>query len=810
MTTKSDLITTIASTPGLSGEYARRLHSRFTEWSKLRDGKEKEWLRSLRQFKGIYDPEDLARIEKNASKVYPKITRAKVRKLLSRLRQILFPSTELNWTIDPTPNPTLPEEIERAIAQALFQSMNPPQEPQEQGEAGGLTGFQGQGSPPPPEPRIPTGDEILAAVMQFARATSEAMKTEIQDQLAEMNYEEEVGAEVLRSGIMYGTGCAKGILVSKRKIKKYDVSPTGDWKGKVVEVKLPAISFTPIWNYYPDMSSQTQEGCQGEFERHVLSKSQLLALASRSDFESAAIKTYLRDNPDGDCEYTQWERDLMILDTTASGSNIIRIDGSTEKSGTHGIPRGRRYEVLEYWGTLDSREVEEIGGAAPEEESYTSDQINAWVLGGSRNGSCLIKSSLNELSNTRSPFNLFFFESDESSIFGDGLPKVMRDSQSAMCSSSRMVLDNGAICAGPQLEVNVDLLAQGVDYTSMHARKMWLREGTGMDAQYAALRNIQIDSHIPELISIFNLFREIGNEETALPENIGTEPGNNETVGAMSMRMGQLNVSVLDIARNFDKFTEGIIDGMYHWNMDFNDKAYIKGDYEVQARGSASLVMKEVRMQALVQLKSVLDPDDWSYIKRKEWIGEVFKAHDIPTSLLRSEEERADYIEKVTDQKLQDLQYAQMEAEIEYRKASALHMVAKSKEKEAEIGVNDGTDETERMMAYEDQRRLNEKHAADLMALENKQVLAEQKHKINTALTIGKGIADLNASREQSTLNREIATSDMTHNAIKTAADVQGKQEINKAKAESIRKAPKIVKVASKGGAAGGNRKKTP
>jgi hypothetical protein len=99
----------------------------------------------------------------------------------------------------------------------------------------------------------------------------------------------------------------------------------------------------------------------------------------------------------------------------------------------------------------------------------------------------------------------------------------------------------------------------------------------------------------------------------------------------------------------------------------------------VKARGVSSLVMKEVRMQALAQLTTTMLPEDWDYIPRREFLAEKFKAHDLQITLLTEEE-----VSKVRDERTQsqEMQLAiqMQQAEIGYKKAQTMAQLTKAKE----------------------------------------------------------------------------------------------------------------------------------
>jgi hypothetical protein len=118
---------------------------------------------------------------------------------------------------------------------------------------------------------------------------------------------------------------------------------------------------------------------------------------------------------------------------------------------------------------------------------------------------------------------------------------------------------------------------------------------------------------------------------------------------------------------------------LYSWNMEYNPRPEIKGDFTCKARGVSSLVMKEIRMQALNQLTATLQPEDWVYIPRRDYLAEKFKAHDLNIRL-RTEEEADKLRQEQEESKMQLLTYEQLQAEISYKKAQTLGQLSKAKE----------------------------------------------------------------------------------------------------------------------------------
>jgi hypothetical protein len=131
--------------------------------------------------------------------------------------------------------------------------------------------------------------------------------------------------------------------------------------------------------------------------------------------------------------------------------------------------------------------------------------------------------------------------------------------------------------------------------------------------------------------------------------------------------------------------------------MEFNPRTDIKGDYNVKARGVSSLVMKEIRMQALNQLTTTMTPEDWVYLERRDFLVERLKAHDINIPV-KTEEEAAKIRENIANSEMQQLMIEQLKAEIAYKKAQTMGQLTKAKEhnveaeKKAQEGPESGED----------------------------------------------------------------------------------------------------------------------
>ena len=579
-----------------------RLQSQFTAYERDRRLAELRWAKSARQFLGIYDPEVEAQIEKNRSKAYPKLTRVKCVSMLSRMMNLLFPSSEKNWSLTCTPVPNLSEEDLTLILSTLQVNS---------------------------DPSVPLEDKMIElAIQEFAKERSRNLEREIEDQLAEIGGSRMVDyvslcRKVLMSGIIYGMGVLKGPFIRMQMQRTWEraqdpVTGQSTLRSQTVNAFRPQFEFVPIWDYYPDMSAKYLHQMDGQYQRIVMARHQVRELADRDDFFGDVIKQYLKDNPKGNYKRRTYEGEVKAMGVQ---NNVNDQDG-------------RKYEILVWDGYIPARDLAAAGEDIPEDQM--GDQIEAivWLLNGE-----VIKADMNpwvrlDVDQKVNTYHHFIFEEDESTITGNGLPNIMRDSAMAVAASSRMLLDNAGVICGPNLEVNLDLVRMDQDLTGIHAYKTWYREGVGPEASIPAVRNIQIDAHLDELLKTINLFREFADTETFISPATGGDmsKGPSEpfrTATGASMLKGDAALPFKDVVRNFDLFTQSVISSIVAFNAQFNPKQTIKGDHQVVPLGSTSLIAKEIRGMVLDNLAATLSPEDARYINRYELLRERLSSRDV-------------------------------------------------------------------------------------------------------------------------------------------------------------------------------------
>ncbi len=609
-----------------------RLAGTFQEYKDARKETENEWLKDLRQYQGIYEPDVLARLDAasgSRSKVFVGLTRTKVMAAYSRIIDLLFQHGDVFFSVDPTPVPQIDplkamEMRQMAMDQIMMASGQDPMMNQDLVQAR-MMELEG---------------EFLELEKEIALEAAESMTVDIEDQLIETNAEMKLKESMLEACI-FGSGAVKAGTVRIDKKQSYSkmLDPETGEQGyalSVVETVAPDVESVSIFDLYPDPYCTTLEDCDGLFRRHVLTRRQMRDLADLPQFDSDMVRYLLKIHRNGN--HTEEDHE-----TTRR-----RIAGINENSESN------RFVVMEYWGTVDGYELEEHGIELPE-GSDLSDDYSAcvWFCDGK-----VLKVMLNPITGYKIPYHIFPYERSPHQFWGTGVPRMMRDSQGTMNTATRIWLDNMALSSGPMVEVNTDLLAAGEDPTDIHPWRVFLREGG--DGSMPAVRWYQPVANANGLNQIVEIFRRFADETTSLPSYTHGEQtqGLNKTATGMSMLMGAANIALKSTIKNIDDFLiEPMIESLFHFNMEFGTNEKSKGDLRIVARGSTALVQKEVQSQRLLQFLSIVGDNSAGVVKQTELLREIAQSMDIdPDKIMKTEEQIA-----LEQQQQQQLLQAQMQ-----------------------------------------------------------------------------------------------------------------------------------------------------
>ena len=592
---------------------------RFTRAEDARLGDEERWLRAYRNYRGLYGP-DVKFTDTEKSRVFVKVTKTKTLAAYGQIIDVLFGNNRFPMSVDPSILPdgvvesahiNLDPNAEQAGDALKAVTSDPASKPYligpdtklMPGET--LTSLKDRLGPLK-EKLAPISDKIIegvgttATTVTFhpAMVAAKKMEKKIHDQLQESGASIHLRSMAFEMALL-GTGVMKGPFAVDKEYPNWDEE--GNYEPLIKTV--PECSHVSVWNFYPDPESSSMADAEYTVERHKMSRTQLRALKSRPYFMKEAINTAI----DRGADYIQkhWEQAME--------------DASTQ-------PESERWEVLEFWGFVDVDILEENGVKIPKEYKDL-DELNAnvWVCNGE-----VIRLVLNPFKPARIPYYAVPYEHNPYSFFGVGIAENMDDTQTLMNGFMRMAIDNAAMSGNLIIEVDESNLVPGQDM-SIYPGKIFRRQG-GAPGQ--AIFGTKFPNVAQENMQLFDKARVLADESTGFPSFAHGQTGVSgvgRTASGISMLMSAANGSIRTVVKNVDDYLiKPLGKSFFAFNMQFDFDPSIRGDLEVNASGTESLMANEVRSQRLMQFLQVAqNPVLAPFAKMDYIIREIAKSMDL-------------------------------------------------------------------------------------------------------------------------------------------------------------------------------------
>ena len=626
------------------------INYKFKAASDKRQDDEDRWLQAYHNYRGKYY-KNIQFTEREKSRVFVKVTKTKVLAAYGQIIDVLFGTGKFPLTIQET---KIPEGIsEYAHLNPMKEKMgdenmqptpgiegNMNYTPGQTMPNGGL-GFPGDGNELAPgatfdslnqdaklgslqnkyeEADLSDGPAPQPEMSQIkpAQIAARQLNKLIEDQLDESN-----ANVILRNAIfescLLGTGIIKGPFTFNKTLHRYNLSGNGNARQYAPEiVKVPRIEFCSVWDFYPDPNARSMDECEYVIHRHRLNRQQFKDLINRPFFSREKILECLEMG--GNYTKQSWETDLDL------------------ENNTYGDIEKYRYEVLEYWGTVDAFTAREYGLEIDEAIEDTTDiQVNIWTVRGK-----VIRIVENPFKPFRIPYQAFNYEKNPYQFFGIGVPENMDDAQSIMNGHARMAIDNLALAGNLVFDIDESAL---VNNQSMEVfpGKIFKRQA-GVPGQ--AIYGIKFPNTAPENMQMFDKFRQLADESTGIPSYSHGQTGvqsMTRTASGMSMLMGAASLNIKTVIKNIDdSLIKPLGESMFQWNMQFYEgELPIIGDFEIKATGSSSLMRKEVRSQRLTMfLQTIQNPQIAPFVRISEVIKELAHSLDLdPEEILNSKDE---------------------------------------------------------------------------------------------------------------------------------------------------------------------------
>ena len=633
---------------------ASYVYDKFITSERARQSDEDRWLEAFHNYRGQYYKNVQFR-EHEKSRVFVKVTKTKVLAAYGQLVDVLFSANKFPISVEET---RVPEGV------AEYAHLNPVGEnlqnsgpsieggddqsqPSMSPEQMSLVGFEGDGRELPKgatftglqenkeflgslkdelgDDAVKEGSAPLPEMAQIRPATTLARRMEklIHDEIDESSGSQELRNAIFES-VLLGTGIIKGPFTFNKTLHRYVKNEDGTRTYQPEQVKVPRLEFVSAWDFYPDPNAKNIEECEYVVHRHKLNKNQLRDLLDRPFFDKEAVLETLQDGPN----YRNRTFETQIKNE--DDANTYDQD---------------RFEVLEFWGCVDKKVLEESQIPIPEGMDDEKEmQINAWVT-----ENRVLRMVVNPFKPYRVPYNAFPYEKNPYSFFGIGVPENMKDAQQIMNGHARMAIDNLALSGSLVFDVDESALVAGQNM-DVYPGKIFRRQA-GMPGQ--AIHGLKFPNTSTENMMMFDKFRQLADESTGIPSYSHGQTGvqsMTRTASGMSMLLSAANLNIKTVVKNLDDFLlKPLGEAYFQWNMQFYEgDLAIEGDLEVKATGTSSLMQKEVRSQRLTMfLQSVQNPSIAPFVKIPELIKELAYTLDLDPETVINDPNEAEIYAKI-------------------------------------------------------------------------------------------------------------------------------------------------------------------
>lgn len=529
---------------------------------------------------------------KTKSTVLLNITRPYTDAAAARVGDMLMPTDDRNWGFKPTPVPEMDKKKADATPVPMLSVPVVPASPE---------------NPNPPK-RPGTVADLIAKAYADARTKADVAEQIVDDWLVQCNYHAEM-RKVIDDCARLGTGVLKGPTPVKRKQRKVS-HKAGVLEFIQVDTIDPASKHIAPDRCYPDPNcgDDIQNG-EYFFEQDSLSARRLRDLKG--------LPGYLSD-----------QIDLCIEEGPQRRNTKAGMGKPTDDSDM--------FDVWYGYCELDADDMAMLGCKCKTESAFA-----IVTLVNDRP----VKAALNPLDSGAYPYSFMPWQATADRPWGHGVPWQIRTPQRMITSANRNMMDNAGLSGGPILVIRDKILVPtpGDDMVLRPRKVLLVREDADIAKVEDAIKAIQIPSMQVELLNIIQFALKMAEDVTGMPAilqgQLGKAP---DTVGGMQMLQNNASSVMRRVAKLFDdKITRPHMRRYYEWLMLYSDKEEAKGDYLIDARGSSTLVERDLQQQSILQMGALVMNPAFE-LSPSKWIQETLKSQKLdPKRFTLDDEEKA-------------------------------------------------------------------------------------------------------------------------------------------------------------------------
>lgn len=550
------------------------------------------------------------------STAFVRITSRYVEAAAAKIGEIIFSGDDKPFSLSPTPVPDLIKgkadlgQVRDGMGTPLERYATPGEmPPPAPGQAAA------PGSPPPTVPL--TTKDLAEEALDTARTKAKLAEEQIFDWLVESQYTRE-GRKILKNAALLGVGVLKGPFPDYTRTIVRTKDPQAETESVQIRQSLYGrVKSVSPWNIFPDPAcgEYLRDG-DYLFEREFFSKGRLRKLKGLPGYLNSQIDLAIEKGPNA-------EKSL--------GRN------PNEQVNKH------QYELWYFTGTLNRDEFGVLNGTALKELPEDLDEIFAIVT---MVGDIPIKASLNPLESGDINYYNMPWKTRDGYWCGVGVGEEMQIPQRIVNASTRSLLNNAGISAGPQIVIDREGIEPANNEWILTPNKIWYRTSdAGTDDVRKSFTTFVIPNVTDQLIKIIDMAKALAEEITSIPLITQGQSGvtTPETLGGMQLQNNNANQLLRDIGYGYDDHvTVWMIQNYYQYLLldpDVTEDA--KGDFKIFAHGSVAMIERAIQDQTIAQMTPLAENPIFG-VNPKKWFALLAKSKKLdPKEFQYTPEEQA-------------------------------------------------------------------------------------------------------------------------------------------------------------------------
>jgi hypothetical protein len=531
---------------------------------------------AMRVFSGQYDSQKLSEIRRfGGSEIYARLIATKCRGATSLLRDVYL-NTEKPWGLEPTPDPTLPEDVLNDVTNLVQVE---------------IATMQRLGQPVAPNDIKDRISSLMAsakrAALKKARVEAEVAFTRLDDILTEGMFYEALAA-CLVDIPLFPFMCLKGPVVR--------IVPEVTWvNGRAITQNKPKM----FWNRVSPFDVWWTPGVSDIKDADVIERTRV----TRSDLnELIGLPGY---NQDAIREVLRWYGRSGYVEAAASYADTARAVMESREDPR--MNQSGMMDMLEYHGYVQGEMLLDYGlGAAEVPDPMLDYFVDAYKI-----GRYVLKVQLSPSLRKRPPYYVTSFEKVPGTVVGNALPDILEDIQDATNAALRSLINNMSIASGPQVVVNDDRVAENENGDELYPWKRWHVETDPLGANNGQqpITFFQPNSNAQELLGVYEKFTQIADELSAIPRYItGSERmgGAGRTASGLAMLMGNAAKILQTVAANIDNdVVEPSVSDLYDMVMLTDQTGILRGDEAITVLGVNVAMQRETQRQRQLEFLQI-------------------------------------------------------------------------------------------------------------------------------------------------------------------------------------------------------------